>query len=156
MRIVIEKSARRLTVEGDGGETLFSCSVALGSCPTGPKEREGDGKTPEGDYFVCLKKRGKYGPSLGVSYPNEKDARKNGADEELIACIRQRAAQKQRPPWGTALGGEIYIHGGGTDSDWTAGCVALNDDDAEALYALVPLGTEIVISNGYISTRNIR
>ena len=145
MRIVIEKSARRLTVEGDEGENLFSCPIALGSCPTGPKEREGDGRTPEGGYFVCLKKRGKYGPSLGVSYPNEADARRNGAAEELIACIRQRAAQKQRPPWGTALGGEIYIHGGGTESDWTAGCVALNDADAEALYALVPLGTEIMI-----------
>ena len=145
MRIVIEKAARRLTVEDDGGEALFACPIALGSCPAGPKEREGDGKTPEGVYFVCLKKRGKYGPSLGVSYPNENDARRNGATEELIACIRQRAAQKQRPPWGTALGGEIYIHGGGTERDWTAGCVALNDGDAEILYALVPLGTEITI-----------
>ena len=145
MRIVIEKSARRLAVEGDGGETLFTCPVVLGSCPIGPKEREGDGKTPEGFYFVCLKKRGKYGPSLGVSYPSEADARRCGASEELIACIRERAAQKQRPPWGTALGGEIYIHGGGVEKDWTAGCIALNDSDAENLYALVPLGTEMMI-----------
>ena len=143
MGIVIEKSARRLRLEGDGGDILFSCPIALGSCPVGPKEREGDGKTPEGAYFVCLKKRGKYGPSLGVSYPNEADAMRAGAPEELIACIRKRVAQKQRPPWGTALGGEIYLHGGGTDGDWTAGCVALNDHDAETLYALVPLGTEI-------------
>ena len=143
MRIAIEKAARRLRVEGDGGEVLFACPIALGSCPTGPKEWEGDGKTPEGVYFVCLKKRGKYGPSLGISYPNEADARRNGATEELISCIRQRTEQKQRPPWGTALGGEIYIHGGGADRDWTAGCVALNDSDAESLYALVPLGTEI-------------
>ena len=155
MRIVIEKAARRLTVEDSAGKTLFSCPIALGSCPIGPKEREGDGKTPEGVYFVCLKKVGKYGPSLGVSYPSEADARKMGAAEELIECIRQRAAQKQRPPWGTALGGEIYIHGGGTEGDWTAGCVALNDGDAETLYALVPLGTEIVISNGCSPTRNI-
>ncbi len=145
MRVVIEKAARRLTLKDDGGEALFSCPVALGSCPIGTKEREGDGKTPEGVYFVCLKKRGKYGPSLGVSYPNEADARRMGEDEELISCIRERAAQKQRPPWGTALGGEIYIHGGGTERDWTAGCVALSDADAETLYALVPLGTEIEI-----------
>ena len=144
-KILIEKSLRRLTVQGDEGDMLFSCPVALGNCPTGPKEREGDGKTPEGKYFVCLKKHGKYGPSLGVSYPNEADARRMSAPEELISCIRDRAAQKQRPPWGTALGGEIYIHGGGADADWTAGCVALNDADAEALYALVPLGTEIEI-----------
>lgn len=145
MRIEIQKAARVLTVWDEKGEPLFSCPVALGKNPLGPKEREGDGKTPEGEYFVCLKKRGKYGPSLGVSYPNEWDARRAGADEELIACIRERAARKERPPWGTALGGEIYIHGGGTASDWTAGCVALEDKDAEKLYELVPDGTDIII-----------
>lgn len=126
-------------------QALFSCPVALGLCPEGPKERAGDGKTPEGVYFICLKKQGKYGPSLGVSYPSERDARRAGADAALIACIRERALRKERPPWGTPLGGEIYIHGGGTASDWTAGCVALNDADAEALYALVPEGTEVEI-----------
>ena len=59
MRILIEKAARRLSVIGPGGETIFSCPIALGFCPQGRKERAGDGKTPEGDYFVCLKKIGK-------------------------------------------------------------------------------------------------
>ena len=98
MRIEIQKAARVLTVRDEEGEALFSCPVALGKNPIGLKEREGDGKTPEGEYFVCLKKRGKYGPSLGVSYPNEWDARRAGADEELIACIRERVARKERPP----------------------------------------------------------
>ncbi len=146
MRIVIEKSARRLTVRDDEEKAVFTCPAAMGSAPLGAKEREGDGKTPEGTYFVCLKKRGKYGPSLGISYPSEADARRAGAPEELIACIRERAGQKQRPPWGTALGGEVYIHGGGAERDWTAGCVALDDADAEALYALIPLGTAIEIT----------
>ena len=144
MKILIEKAARRLTLLDAEGKLLFSCPVGLGRQPVGPKEREGDGRTPEGVYFVCLKKRGKYGPSLGVSYPNEQDARRCGADEALISCIRQRAARMERPPWGTALGGEIYIHGGGA-SDWTAGCIALRDADAEALYGLTEVGTEISI-----------
>ena len=146
MRILIEKNARRLTLLDEKGQALWACPIALGACPRGPKEREGDGKTPEGDYFVCLKKRGKYGPSLGVSYPNEQDALRAGADEALLCCIRERAARKKRPPWGSFLGGEIYIHGGGTKGDWTAGCVALADGDAEALYARVPLGTQVHIS----------
>lgn len=145
MLILIKKAARRLTLLDAGGNALFSCAVALGSCPVGPKKRAGDGKTPEGTYFVCLKKIGKYGPSLGVSYPSEADAARLGAAEELIACIRERTMRKERPPWGTALGGEIYIHGGGTETDWTAGCIALNDDDALTLYGLVPLHTEIRI-----------
>ena len=145
MRIEIDKAARRLTAIEEDGTQLFSCAIALGKNPVGPKLQEGDGKTPEGEYFICLKKRGKYGPSLGISYPNEADARRMGAGEELIACIRERAERKERPPWGTALGGEIFIHGGGTASDWTAGCVALTDEDAETLYRLVPLGTDVVI-----------
>lgn len=145
MQIRIEKEKRRLALLGPGGESLLTAAIALGSRPQGPKTRSGDGRTPEGIYFVCVKKRGKYGPSLGVSYPNAEDARRAGAEEALIGCIQERAAQGQRPPWGTALGGEIYIHGGGLAGDWTAGCIALADADAERLYALTPLGTEIVI-----------
>ena len=102
-------------------------------------------KTPEGRYFVCLKKRGKYGPSLGISYPSASDALRLGADENLLQCIREREAQGVRPPWGSFMGGEIYIHGGGTETDWTAGCIALEDADAETLYALCEEGTEVVI-----------
>ena len=143
MKILIEKRQRRLTLLDEENRCLFSCPVALGFSPEGPKKKEGDGKTPEGDYFVCLKKTGKYGPSLGVSYPNANDAK--DADETLLACIQERALRLERPPWGSPLGGEIYIHAGGTETDWTAGCIALNEKDAEALYARVPLGTPIQI-----------
>ena len=145
MLIEIQKSARRLILRDEDGKDVFSCKIALGSSPLGPKEKEGDGKTPEGEYFVCLKKEGKYGPSLGVSYPSEADARRSGAPDAQIACIRERAEKNERPPWGTALGGEIYIHGGGTETDWTAGCVALSDADAQTDFDLVPLGARISI-----------
>ena len=145
MKILIEKAARRLTLLDEAGNALFTAPIALGADPVGPKEREGDGKTPEGRYFVCLKKIGKYGPSLGVSYPNEQDAKRMNAPEELIACIHERAERGERPPWGSPLGGEIFIHGGGADTDWTAGCVALSDADAQALYDAVPLGTAVDI-----------
>ena len=145
MRILVEKAARRLTLLDDHEQALLQCRIALGFCPEGPKERAGDGRTPEGAYSVCLKKIGKYGPSLGVSYPSALDALRLNAPDELIACIRARESEKQRPPWGTSLGGEIYIHGGGTDRDWTAGCVALSDGDARRLYDATPLGTPILI-----------
>lgn len=67
MRVVIEKRSRRLTVF-DGEREIFHCRAALGREPEGPKRREGDGRTPEGVYTVCLvKERGKYGRSLGLS-----------------------------------------------------------------------------------------
>ena len=126
-------------------KALFTCSVALGYAPVGNKENAGDGKTPEGKYFVCLKKQGKYGPSLGISYPSLQDALRLDADADLLRCIRQREEEGVRPPWGSFMGGEIYIHGGGTQTDWTAGCIALNDADAEKLYALCDEGTVVEI-----------
>ena len=49
------------------------------------------------------------------------------------------------PPCNTKLGGEIYIHGDGSNSDWTLGCIALNDKDMDELYPFVSVGTPIVI-----------
>lgn len=144
MKIIIEKKNRFLRVTAQGKE-IFSCAIALGFSPEGNKEKEGDGKTPEGRYFVCLKKRGKYGPSLGISYPSVQDALRLHAEEGLVQCIRERERQGVRPPWGSFMGGEIYIHGGGNQTDWTAGCIALKDADAETLYALCDEGTVVEI-----------
>ncbi len=148
-KICVDKAHRRLTLY-ENDRLLFACPVALSLCPTQKKQKEGDLKTPEGTYFCCLKKgKGKFGPSLGVSYPNVQDAQ-NGIehhilDESLLPLFEQSEAQKTRPPWGTPLGGEIFIHGCGAQKDWTKGCIALNDTDMCALYLLTPLQCEIVI-----------
>ena len=97
MKIIIEKKKRKLVVM-EQEQVLFCCSVALGFAPVGNKEKEGDGKTPEGRYFVCLKKRGKYGPSLGISYPSASDALRLGADEnfnEIIEIARKECAETE-------------------------------------------------------------
>ena len=144
-RIVIVKSERTLEAF-ENGQKAFSFRIGLGRCPEGPKQREGDGRTPEGVYRVCLKNpAGRFGPSLGLDYPSPADARKGGADERLLGLIEEARRLGNRPPWGSFLGGEICIHGGGAGSDWTAGCVALSDADAQALYDAVPLGTAVDI-----------
>lgn len=142
--ILIEKELRRLTLLR-GGQADFCCTIALGKNPSGHKRQEGDGKTPEGDYFVCLKRTGKYGLSLGISYPNVRDAREGGLQRPTIDLIAERAVRFERPPWGTPLGGEIFIHGGGAAQDWTQGCIALNDSDIKHLYNQVDIGTPIRI-----------
>ena len=148
--IVIEKEKRCLSAYDAEGRRLLLCRVALGKNPVGHKQCEGDGKTPEGAYFVCLKREnGKYGYSLGLSYPSLTDA-KNAVSEgrlnaDLLHLFEAAERETKRPPWGTALGGEIYIHGGGCDSDWTAGCIALSDEDAWRLFALIDHGDRVTI-----------
>lgn len=144
MILIIEKSKRRLTLR-DGDEAVLQCGVALGRAPIGPKEQAGDGRTPEGEYHVCLvKEKGKYGRSLGLDYPSPEDGRRGLErgliDESALEAIRKAREDGRRPPWGTALGGEIYVHEGGTASDWTAGCVAV---EKEAMDRLFPRRNEI-------------
>ena len=148
-RLLAEKSRRTLTVFS-GGRPVKTYRIALGDSPVKPKEREGDGKTPEGTFYVCLKNsESRYHLSLGLSYPSAPDAER-GVREKLISKREQReildaVRHYRKPPWNTKLGGEIMIHGGGTKRDWTEGCLALSDHDVEELYPLIPLGTPVEI-----------
>lgn len=149
-RILIEKEKRCLSVYDAYGQRLLHCRAALGRVPTGHKMCEGDGKTPEGVYFVCLKReKGKYGLSLGLSYPSLTDAKNAVSDGRLDAALlhlfETAERETKRPPWGTALGGEIYIHAGGSDRDWTAGCIALDEGDMAQLFAMVDHGDRVEI-----------
>ena len=150
-RIVVEKGARRLTLYSDG-ERVRVFQVALGFEPSGDKVRQGDGRTPEGDFYVCMKNdKSKFYLSLGLSYPNAEDAER-GLRDGLISRAQARqitsaVSRGAKPPWNTALGGEIFIHGGGTASDWTWGCVALANEHVKELFDAVPLGTHVRIEH---------
>ena len=135
-KILIEKKERRLTLLAKG-DTLKTYRVALGGNPDGPKERQGDGKTPEGNYFITSRNRdSEYHLALHISYPNEKD--------------RKRAKEL-----GVSPGGNIMIHGikNGyswvgdmhTGMDWTRGCIAVTDEEIEEIAGLVKDGTAVEI-----------
>ena len=133
-RIVVEKSARKLTLF-QNGRVLKTYSVALGGVPSGAKEFEGDQRTPEGIYRIDFHKPDSdYHLALHISYPEQHDI--------------DRAA-----PSGLSAGSDIMIHGlpNGRGwigrfhrrSDWTAGCVAVTDFEIEEIYRSVPDGTPI-------------
>lgn len=149
MHVVIEKQLHRLTL-WNAEQMIYTCRVGLGSQPKGAKRTQGDGRTPEGRYFICLvKDAGKYGRSLGLSYPNEQDAqlafREGRIDERTLLNIQAACREGRRPPWGSPLGGEIYLHEGGSQTDWTAGCIALEERDMDVFFPYHPQITEIVI-----------
>ena len=149
-RILIEKEKRCLSVFDAEGQRLLHCRIALGKAPVGHKKCEGDGKTPEGAYFVCLRReRGKYGQSLGLSYPSLTDANlavsEGRLSAELLHLFEEAENETKRPPWGTPLGGEIYIHAGGSEKDWTAGCIALDEGDMEKLFVMTAHGDRVEI-----------
>ena len=148
-RILIEKKKRRLQIF-DGERLIKTYKVALGFAPDGGKQIEGDGKTPVGKFYVFTKNpESKFHLSLGLSYPNIEDAR-NGLNSQTIspedyAEIESAINEKRMPPQKTALGGEIYIHGGGVETDWTHGCIALNNDEIKEIFDAVTIGAEVRI-----------
>lgn len=148
-KIIIRKKARRLQIF-DGEKLIKIYEIVLGFAPEGDKQIEGDGKTPEGEFYIFAKNdKSKFYLSLGVSYPNPEDAER-GLRENLIspderAAIVEAVGKKQMPPQNTALGGKIYIHGGGTLSDWTAGCVALKNEEMKEIFDSVAVGAKVEI-----------
>lgn len=147
MIIRIEKEKRRLTAEG------FCMPIQLGFSPVGHKYAEGDGRTPEGRYYVCTKNaNSKFFLSLGISYPNLSDAQIALEDQRITSqqfdAISTAQRQMRRPPWDTPLGGFVMIHGEhpeGRMGDWTAGCIALSNTSMEKLFSLAEIGDLVEI-----------
>lgn len=139
--IVIHKAARTLELRcGDALAARFSAS--LGSAPEGHKEREGDGKTPEGEYFISMKFPSQFHMSLQIAYPNVADAdaglaRGTISKSQHAAVVRAYDTCRE-PPQTTPLGSLLQIHGGGGGpdvGDWTLGCVAVDNAEIEVVFA---------------------
>jgi murein L,D-transpeptidase YafK len=147
--IVIKKKERTLELF-DGGRLVKTYKIALGFAPEGDKQREGDGKTPEGEFYIFTKNdKSKFYLSLGLSYPNVEDATR-GLQNELISqaeydSIVKAISEKKIPLQNTKLGGEIYIHGDGSESDWTKGCIALTNEEIKELFDAIRVGTTVRI-----------
>jgi len=81
--IEVSKGKRELRLY-DGTKLLRTYHVGLGFSPVEDKVRAGDGRTPEGEFYVCVKNaNSKFYLSLGISYPNIEDANR-GLRDELI------------------------------------------------------------------------
>jgi hypothetical protein len=147
--IVVFKEKRRLYVMS-ADTVVRDYPVGLGSSPRGDKEKDADGRTPEGDFFVCQKgPAAKFSRALALSYPSQRHAEK-AAFQGLITPVEYREIlsslqNETQPPWSTAIGGRVLIHGGGAHADWTDGSVALYDSDMEEIYALASQGTTVRI-----------
>lgn len=135
-RILVVKSERKLHLL-NAGNIVRSFDIALGLVPTGPKQREGDFRTPEGVYHIEAKHSGSdYFLALKVSYPNEQD--------------RARARSQGVDP-----GGQIMIHGLPNEPkyaesryrgwDWTDGCIAVSNSDMIDLWLMTSVATPIEI-----------
>lgn len=136
-RVVVIKSEHRLYLIREGA-VIASYRASLGPNPNGHKVFEGDGRTPEGDYFLDRKnENSRFHRSIRISYPNDAD--------------RKRARS-----YGASAGGDIMIHGEPAPSNtsalkriamapmnWTDGCVAVENWAMDEIWSAVDSGTLI-------------
>ena len=148
-KILVRKGQRRLLLFSDG-KLVRTYRIGLGLSPSGDKVRAGDRRTPEGEFYIFTRNdRSAFYLSLGLSYPNAAHAER-GLRDGLITraqydAITRALRAKKAPPQNTRLGGDIYIHGNGAQSDWTWGCVALENEDMRELFDAVSVGTPVAI-----------
>jgi murein L,D-transpeptidase YafK len=135
-RLLIDKSERTLTVFWHG-VPLKTYRVALGAAPDGPKQRQGDERTPEGVYKVDKRlENSAFHRALHLSYPSRQDralahaARVNPGGDVAIHGLRD---------------GFAWVGSAHTLFDWTDGCIALTNDEIDELWRAVPTGTPVEI-----------
>ena len=133
-RVVVLKNDRIMRLYNNN-RVLEEYDIGLGFAPAGHKAFEGDGRTPEGRYFIDRRNpNSQFHLSIGISYPNAQD------------IARARAAGKDP-------GGDIFIHGAPNafaalqkkGDDWSAGCITVTNKEMEWVYAMVRDGTPVDI-----------
>jgi murein L,D-transpeptidase YafK len=149
VNIKVYKEIRILELYGDD-KLVGRFKIAIGGAPIGDKDKEGDRKTPEGKYYICTRNdKSKYTLFLGLSYPNVEDAQRglqNGLiNEAKYKEIETTIGSGKRPDWNTPLGGAVGIHGGGTQRDWTWGCIAVSDEDIKIIWEYTKMNTPVEI-----------
>jgi len=147
--IYVYKEKRRLYVI-QSNVMVRDYPIGIGFHPVGDKESEGDGRTPEGDFLICLKNPvGRFNKELVLNYPDRKHA-----ERALFAGILSppefkeillAAERKAAPPWYAKPGGQLYIHAGGAYKDWTHGSIALYNSDMDELFKIASTGTPVHI-----------
>jgi murein L,D-transpeptidase YafK len=133
-KVLVLKAERKLLLM-KGDEVLKTYSISLGGNPLGPKIRQGDSKTPEGNYVLDRHNpHSQYHRSIHISYPNTEDAAR---------------ARKL----GVPTGGDLFLHGLPNDykgpgehvGDWTEGCIAVTNTEMDEIWRAVADGTPIEI-----------
>lgn len=140
--IIIDKSDYELKVYDDEG-WYATYPIVFGSKDLSDKMREGDKRTPDGNFKVILKKiNPKWGEELLLDYPNDISFQK----------FNERKA-KGLVPKNARIGGGIAIHATRPQEEWTVdnyynwtdGCVSVKYTEMKDLFSYIPVGTPVTI-----------
>jgi len=137
-RIIVIKKEHKMYLYKKG-KLQGTIPISLGKNSIDPKEKKGDNKTPEGNFFIHRKLCSpKYYRSLCISYPSVQDRRKakrKGLDPGGDITIHAQ------PIWNLDGHGDSYT----LSHDWTHGCIAITNDEMNRLWYSIHEGVPITI-----------
>ncbi len=140
--IVIDKSDYELYVCKDG-DWIIAYPIVFGTDDLSDKQMQGDKKTPEGTFKIIQKRtHNKWNKLLMIDYPTK---------ESYIKFITRK--ENGMIPKNAKIGGDIAIHGCWPNEDyvvdqylnWTLGCISMKNEDINALYPFISVGTTVII-----------
>jgi len=155
--LLVDTNAMQISVKR-GEETLIVFdNIAIGQNGAGLKTERGDNITPKGEYKIgWVNSDSQFHLFYGLTYPSIADA-ENGLQNGVISQAEHDAivlAQQnnQVPPQNTPLGGQVGLHGLGQANqeihqamNWTHGCVAMTNEQVDALSQWISLGMRVQI-----------
>jgi murein L,D-transpeptidase YafK len=137
-KVLVKKGERRLYMLKDD-KPFRSYPVSLGSNPLGHKERQGDGRTPEGQYVITWRNpKSQFRKALHISYPSASDrlnAERMGFSPGGMIAIHGQPRPNQHRDLQELL----------SSDDWTQGCIAVSNMAIDEIWELTPDGTPIEI-----------
>lgn len=155
--VLIDSGSEQLTVYQDDRPEVVFDNIAFGAAGVGTKSRRGDDVTPRGVFTIgWLTLQSKFVHFIGLNYPRVEDAevglRSGIIDISAYRRIVAAHSSGKTPPQDTRLGGLIGIHGVGRGdieihrlANWTAGCVAVENEQIRQLAKLIGVGTLVEI-----------
>lgn len=148
--IYVSKMQNTVILKQNGREIgVYPASLGSNS-RAGDKQGQGDRRTPSGNFYICtMNDQSAYHLGLGLSYPDIADA-KRGLEEGIITqeehdSIVDAIKKGQKPPWDTALGGAIEIHGMRYEGGGTAGCIAVDNEVMDILWQYSMIGVPVTV-----------
>ena len=155
--VLVDTPALQVSVmRGEEVLAIFD-NIAIGSNGTTRQKRVADERTPLGDYRISeIRRSSRFHLFLGLDYPTMQDAERalgeNRIDDSEFDRIRHALQSGDRAPQDTSLGGNLGFHGIGDGNpeihvrfNWTNGCIALTNEQIDALAELVTVGTPVHI-----------
>jgi murein L,D-transpeptidase YafK len=156
--VLIDSRTDRLTVFVNGSAPAVFENIAVGAAGVKEKRHVGDDVTPRGTYTVgWLQPHSRFVHFIGLTYPSRTDAargyQEGVIDQHTYERIVSALDRGQLPPQDTRLGGLIGIHGVGSGSieihriaNWTAGCIAVDNDQIRRLFKILRRGMRVEIT----------